>query len=169
MQRVPNLEELCSGSALLSSAEKQLWTQSPLLNKTVTHQQLFFTTEHLRQHTLRVNPISLSYPFPLPLPLSFARSRESKGYPNSRFDRGVGLRGSGRYPLKPSIFASLLETKGYPEHTAQPATMSARSSIESHKCIFGLNNWFKNYDSFVLCSTQSCTYIFATMFLIETF
>ncbi len=97
------------------------------------------------------------------------RSRESKGYPNSRFDRGVGLRGSGRYPLKPSIFASLLETKGYPEHTAQPATMAARSSRESHKCIFGLNNLFKNYDSFVLCSTQSCTYIFATMFLIETF
>ncbi len=28
----------------------------------------------------------------LPLPLSFARSRESKGYPNSGFDRGVGLR-----------------------------------------------------------------------------
>ncbi len=105
----------------------------------------------------------------LPLPLSFARSRESKGCPNSGFDRGVGLRGSGRYPLKPSIFTSLLETKGYPEHTAQPATMSARSSRESHKCIFGLNNWFKNYDSLVLCSTQSCTYIFATMFLIETF
>ncbi len=81
---------------------------------------------------VRVNPISLSYPFPLPLPLSFARSRESKGYPNSGFDRGVGLRGSGRYPLKPSIFASLLETKGYPEHTAQPASMSARSSRESH-------------------------------------
>ncbi len=86
----------------------------------------------LSQTGLRVNPISLSYPFPLPLPLSFARSRESKGYPNSRFDRGVGLRGSGRYPLKPSNFASLLETKGYPEHTAQPATMSARSSRESH-------------------------------------
>ncbi len=68
----------------------------------------------------------------LPLPLSFARSRESKGYPNSHFDRGVGLRARGRYPLKPSIFASLLETKGYPEHTAQPATMSARSSRESH-------------------------------------
>ncbi len=115
---------------------------------------------------LRVNPISLSYPFPLPLPLSFARSRESKGCPNSHFDRGVGLRARGRYPLKPSIFASLLETKGYPEHTAQPATMSARSSRES---IFGLNNWFKNYDSLVLCSTQSCTYIFATMFLIERF
>ncbi len=79
-----------------------------------------------------VNPISLSYPFPLPLPLSFARSRESKGCPNSRFDRGVGLRARGRYPLKPSIFASLLDTKGYPEHTAQPATMSARSSRESH-------------------------------------
>ncbi len=41
---------------------------------------------------IRVNPISLSYPFPLSLPLSFARSRESKGYPNSGFDRGVGLR-----------------------------------------------------------------------------
>ncbi len=35
--------------------------------------------------------------------------------------------------------------------------------------IFGLNNLFKNDDSIVLCSTQSCTYIFATMFLIETF
>ncbi len=33
-----------------------------------------------------------------------------------------------------------------------------------------INNWFKNITtSFVLCSTQSCTYIFATMFLIETF
>ncbi len=62
-------------------------------------------------YTIRVNPIYLSYPFLLPLPLSFARSRESKGYPNSRFDRGVGLRGSGRYLLKPSIFASLLETR----------------------------------------------------------
>ncbi len=64
----------------------------------------------------------------LPLPLSFARSRESWGRPNSHFDRGVGLRGRGRYHLKPSIFASLLETKGYPEHTA------ARSSRGSHKC-----------------------------------
>ncbi len=73
---------------------------------------------------LRVNPNYLSYPFPLPLPLSFARSRKSKGCPNSCFDRGVGLRGRGRYPLKPRIFASLLETKGYPEHTA------ARSSRE---------------------------------------
>ncbi len=56
------------------------------------------------------------------LTFSFARSRESKGCPNSGFDRGV--RGRGRYPLKPSIFASLLETKEYPEHTA------ARSSRE---------------------------------------
>ncbi len=70
----------------------------------------------------------------LPLPLSFSRSRESKGYPNSRFDQRVGLRGSGRYPLKPRIFKSLLETKGYPEHTAQPATMAARSPREFHKC-----------------------------------
>ncbi len=54
----------------------------------------------------------------LPLPLSCARSRESKGCPNSRFDRGVGVSVRGRYPLKPSIFASLLETKGYTEHTA---------------------------------------------------
>ncbi len=84
--------------------------------------------------SLRVNPISLSYPFPLPLTLSFARSRECKGYPNSRFDQGVGLRASGRYPLKPRIFTSLLETKGYPENTAQPATMAARSPREFHKC-----------------------------------
>jgi len=34
--------------------------------------------------------------------------------PNSHFDIGVGLRGRGRYPLKPRIFASLLETKGEP-------------------------------------------------------
>ncbi len=93
------------------------------------HVDKFYLVEEV---LLRVNPISLSYPFPLPLPLSFARSRESKGCPNSHFDRGVGLRARGRYPLKPSIFASLLETKGYPEHTAQPATMSARSSRESH-------------------------------------
>ncbi len=46
------------------------------------------------------------------------RDHESKGCPNSGFDRGVGVRGRGRYPLKPSIFASLLESKGYPEHTA---------------------------------------------------
>ncbi len=45
-----------------------------------------------RTNCLRVNPNSLSYPFPFPLPLSFAHSRERKGYPNSCFDRGVGLR-----------------------------------------------------------------------------
>ncbi len=75
-----------------------------------------------------MNPDSLSYAFPLPLSLSLVRSRESKGCPNSRFDRGVGLRVRGRYLLKSIIFASLLETKGYPENTA------ARSSRESHKC-----------------------------------
>ncbi len=57
---------------------------------------------------LWVNPNSLS---------SIKRSRESKDCPNSPFGRGVGLRGKGRYPLKPQIFASLFETKGYPEHT----------------------------------------------------
>ncbi len=83
----------------------------------LTH-YLYTSTLIYPTHILRVNPNSLSYPFPLPLPLSFARSRESKGCPNSRFELGVVLRGRGRYPLKPRIFASLLETKGYPEHTA---------------------------------------------------
>ncbi|KAF1371939.1 hypothetical protein PFLUV_G00275580 [Perca fluviatilis] len=48
-------------------------------------------------------------------------------------NRGVGPIGTGRYPLKPRTFASLLETEGYPEYTAQPATMAARSTRESHK------------------------------------
>ncbi len=94
------------------------------MHKTFT----FFSFYHIKNvifQVLRVNPNSLSYPFPFPL--SFVRSCESKGCPNSHFDRGVGLRGRCRYPLKPSIFASLLETKGYPEYTA------ARSSRESHK------------------------------------
>ncbi len=43
----------------------------------------------------------------LPLPLSHVRVRASSG-----FDRGVGVRGRGRYPLKPSMFVSVLETKG---------------------------------------------------------
>ncbi len=50
----------------------------------------------LFHQAIRVNPSSLSYPFPLLLPVSFARSRESKGCPNSGFDRGVGVRGRGR-------------------------------------------------------------------------
>ncbi len=90
----------------------------------------------------------------LPLPLCFACSRESKGCPNSRFDWGVGLRGRGRYLLKPSIFASLLETKGYPEHTA------ARSSRQSHKCkYFRLKYWFKNYKSYFVLYTVLYIYI----------
>ncbi len=58
-----------------------------------------------------MNPISLSFPFPLVLHVH-VRVRA-----NSGFDRGVGVRGRGRYPLKPRLLASLLETKGYPEHT----------------------------------------------------
>ncbi len=79
-----------------------------------------------------MNPNSLSYPFPL----VFARSRESKGCPNSHFElRG---RGKGKIPLKTKIFASLLETKEYqntlrPDHPESPINVS----------IFGLNNWFK--------------------------
>ncbi len=76
----------------------------------------------------------------LPLPLSFARSRESKGCPNSRFDRGVELRGRGRYPLKQSILTSLLETKGYPEHTA-----ANHPESPINLSIFGVNNGFKKY------------------------
>ncbi len=68
--------------------------------------------------TLRVNPNSLSYPLPSVLRVH-VRVRADSG-----FDRGVGVRGRGRYPLKPSIFMSLLEAKRYPEHTA------ARSSRE---------------------------------------
>ncbi len=90
-----------------------------------------------------MNPNSLSYPFPLVLRVH-VRVRASSG-----FDRGVGLRGRGRYPLKPIHFASLLETKGYSEHTLRPD--------------------LKIMKSLVLCSTQCCTYIFATMLLIETF
>ncbi len=118
----PSLSQRCSQNRMFIVR----WTQMDLLI------MLSEYSTNIYYISSRVNPISLSYPFPLPLPLSFARSRESKGCPNSHFDRGVGLRARGRYPLKPSIFASLLETKGYPENTVQPATMSARSSRESH-------------------------------------
>ncbi len=73
-------------------------------------------------HSLRVNPNSLSYPFPLVLHVHV----RVRAVPILVLIEGVGLRG--RYPLKPSIFVSLLEIKGYPEYTA------ARSSRESHKC-----------------------------------
>ncbi len=76
---------------------------------------------------LKVNPNSLSYPFLLVLRVH-VRVRASSG-----FDRGVGVRGRGRYPLKPSIFTSLLETKGYPEHT----------DPDHPESIFGFNNLFK--------------------------
>ena len=71
---------------------------------------------------LRPNPNSLSYPLPL-LPLSFARSRESKGCPNTRFDWGVGLRGRDTCN---KCFRWLFETKRH-VNTAQQATMAARS------------------------------------------
>ncbi len=106
--------------------------------------------------SVRVNPNSLSSPFPLVLRVH-VRVRA-----NSGFDRGVGGRGRGRYPLKPRIFASLLE--GCTQNTLIQIIQSP-----IYVSIFSLNNLFKNYDSLVLCSTQSCTYIFATMFLIETF
>ncbi len=49
---------------------------------------------------------------PPPSPLSFARSRESKGYPNSGFDRGVGLRARGRYPLNQAFSRAYLKPRG---------------------------------------------------------
>ncbi len=45
----------------------------------------------------------------LPLPLSFAHSRESKGCPNSGFDRGVGLRGRGKNTLRPDHPESIFD------------------------------------------------------------
>ncbi len=105
---------------------------------------------------VRENPNSLSYPFLLVVRVH-VRVRA-----NSGFDRGVGVRG--RYSLKPSIFVSLLETKGY-QNTLQPDHPESPINVS----IFGLNNLFKNYDILVLCSTQSCTYVFPTMFLIERF
>ncbi len=86
----------------------------------------------------------------LPLPLSFARSRESKGCPNSGFDRGVGVRGRGRYPLKPRIFTSLLETKST-QNTLRP---------DHPESIFILNNLFK-ITTVLFCALHSpVTYIY---------
>ncbi len=105
--------------------------------------------------TVRVYPISLSYPFPLAVRVH-VRVRA-----NSGFDRGVGVRGRGRYPLKPSIFTSLLETKRYPEHT----------DLDHPESIFSLNTLFK-MTTVLFCALHSPVtyiYIFATMFLIETF
>ncbi len=97
-----------------------------------------------------MNPISLSYPFPFPFPLSFARSRESKGCPNSGFDRGVWGKGRGRYSLKSSIFASLLETKGT-QNTLRP---------DHPESIFSLNHLFK-ITTVLFCALHSpVTYIY---------
>ncbi len=56
-----------------------------------------------------------------------ARSRERKGYANSRFDRGVGLRGNGSYLLKPSISASF-----WPAVAAHQA-----SEVKAQSCYLG--------------------------------
>ncbi len=96
-----NLEQNCN-----------IWTIFTCLNTTQESES------HDRLIRVRVDPNSLSYPFPSVVHIH-VRVRA-----NSGFDRGVGVSGRGRYPLKPSIYTSLLETKGYPEHTA------ARSSRE---------------------------------------
>ncbi len=55
-----------------------------------------------------------------------------------------------RYPLKPRIFASLLETKGYTEHT----------DPDHPESIFGLNHWFK-MTTVLFCALHSpVTYIY---------
>ncbi len=93
---------------------------------------------------LRVNPNSLSYPFPLVVRVH-VRVRASSG-----FDRGVGVKGTGRYPLKPSIFTSLLETKRY-QNTLRP---------DYPESIYGLNNLFK-ITTVLFCALHSpVTYIY---------
>ncbi len=104
-------------------------------------------TLYLKQHSvhcsLRVKPISLSYPFPLVVRVH-VRVRASSG-----FDRGVGVRGRGRYPLKPSIFTSLLETKRYPEHT----------DPDHPESIFSLNTLFK-MTTVLFCALHSPVHIY---------
>ncbi len=90
----------------------------------------------------RVNPDSLSYPFRLVLRVH-VRVRA-----NSGFDRGVGVRGRGRYPLKPSIFTSLLETKST-QNTPWP---------DHPESIYILSNWFK-MTTVLFCALHSHIYI----------
>ncbi len=69
---------------------------------------------------------------------------------SSGFDRGVGVRGRGRYPLKPSILTSLLETKRYPEHT----------DPDHPESIYILNHLFK-MTTVLFCALHSpVTYIY---------
>ncbi len=101
-------------SLLLSRTTNEAFGIEGLCAKLCVLQKTGTFSEHVKQ---KVNPNYQSYPFPL----SFARSRESKGC----FDQGV----RGRYPLKPSIFVSLLETKGYqntvrPDHPESPINVS---------------------------------------------
>ncbi len=90
----------------------------------------------------------------LHLPLSFARSHECKGSPNSHFDRDVGVN-------TPEIKAFL---QAYLKPRGTQNTLRPESPI--NVSIYGLI-YLKI--TTVLCSTQSCTYIFATMFLIKMF
>ncbi len=94
---------------------------------------------------IRVNPISLSYPFPWVVRVHVS-VRASSG-----FDRGVGVRGRGRYPSKPRISASLLWNQAVPEHT----------DPDHPESIFVLNNWFK-ITTVLFCALHSpvtCIYI----------
>ncbi len=99
---------------------------------------------HDRLIRVRVDPDSLSYPFPLVVRVH-VRVRA-----NSGFDRGVGVSGRGRYPLKPSIYTSLLETKEY-QNTLRP---------DHPESIFVLNNLFKT-TTVLFCALHSpVTYIY---------
>ncbi len=110
----------------------------------VTETKLCFNLHRRLILKLRVNPISLSYPSPLVLRIH-VRVRASSG-----FDRGVGVLARGRYPSKPRIFSSLLETKGY-QNTLRP---------DHPESIIGLNNLFK-MTTVLFCALHSpVTYIY---------
>ena len=49
-------------------------------------------------------------------------------------------------------------SQGYPDTLRNKEQwLPGRPERPINVSIFGLKNWFKNYDSLVLCSTQSCT------------
>ncbi len=96
------MNSLCPGWSLWRASSERLSCSETLTPAGTTSPD---TALQSIPHTdgLRVNPSSLSYPFPL----SHVRVRAGSG-----FDRGVGVSGRVRCPLRPSIFTSLLETKG---------------------------------------------------------
>ncbi len=98
--RSDSLEFWCSGQSFWKcSTEPQTRQQPP--TRTKLHNMS--VTIHRDEGWMPF----LSYPLPWVVRVH-VRVRASSG-----FDRGVGVRGRGRYPLKPSIFTSLLETKRY--------------------------------------------------------